>query len=382
MNTPLAAIAVERLTWFPLVRRPRPPALPLHTRISALRDLAQAADGDLVRAAETLNKAALIASDCGLPDLARSLCWRQYDIFDRARPLPASAANLAVQPILNIVRQLIRDGDTDRAHTLLQSLHRAARDQTDVVIDGRTVRLHGLVRAALDEHQTVGALVWAALLADGTRALTTGGRWREAAEFTRAHRGVGLRLLDGRQAAILALLHDGDHDHATAMVEQSTIIEPWEHLVQSLLRVLCSRPAPPNRPRPHVPAMLAEAGAVPDKPDPWSAVFYTRIGLLALDLAGDDLEHPEAHLNAVITTASADAHAARDALAHPTVRSHPDGQQLSKLTQIVHASGLGIGTIPEPLRRNLMQAASTAAAHLYATLNDTTCAPKGTIRNG
>lgn len=102
------------LTWFPLVLRPRPPGLPLEARIAELTGLARPADGTahqrVSRAAEVLNKAALIASDCGMPGLARALCHRQHELFDRARPLPPWAAQLALQPILNIPRQLIREG--------------------------------------------------------------------------------------------------------------------------------------------------------------------------------------------------------------------------------------------------------------------------------
>lgn len=103
------------LTWFPLVARPRPPGLPLETRIAELISLdARPAEGTchdrMSQAAEVLNKAALIASDCGMPGLARALCHRQHDLFGRARPLPGWAAKLALQPVLNIPRQLIREG--------------------------------------------------------------------------------------------------------------------------------------------------------------------------------------------------------------------------------------------------------------------------------
>src|SRR3954447_11179759 len=100
------------LAWFPLVQRPRPPAVPRQARVRQLPELiAQPGDDQLTRAAEVCNKAALIASDCGLPDLARTLCWRQHEVFQAARPLTASTAKLAMQPVLNVARQLIRDGD-------------------------------------------------------------------------------------------------------------------------------------------------------------------------------------------------------------------------------------------------------------------------------
>jgi hypothetical protein len=223
-NTGRQLTAGTALAWFPLVQRPRPPGLPLEARIRQLRELAARpgdgdgdGDGRIIRAAEVCNKAALIASDCGLPELARALCWRQHEVFDHARPLPASAAALALQPLLNLPRQLIREGDGHGAYAMLQALYHAARDRTDAVIDGRSVNLHN-VTCAPDDHKTICTRVWAALLADGTRALTQAGRWREAAEHAATHRGVGLRLLDGRQVIILALAQNGQADQAAALV--------------------------------------------------------------------------------------------------------------------------------------------------------------------
>ena len=121
------------LAWFPLVPRPRPPGLPFPERITHLHHLAThpegnaAGDNAMVWADEVLNKAALIASDVGVPDLARTLCWRHYTIFDTVRPLSGKATELALQPVLNLARQLIREGDNDHAYAILHALHDAAR---------------------------------------------------------------------------------------------------------------------------------------------------------------------------------------------------------------------------------------------------------------
>src|SRR5260370_24166939 len=100
----------------PLVSRVKPPGRSLDERIAAVgQTLRERAGADeyarLVRASEALNVAALIASDCGMPDLASRLCWEHYAIFDAARPLPFKVAKLALQPVLNIPRQMIRDGN-------------------------------------------------------------------------------------------------------------------------------------------------------------------------------------------------------------------------------------------------------------------------------
>jgi len=177
------------------------------------------------RAAEAFNKAALIASDCGVHGTARELCHRQHELYDEARPLPAWATPLALQPILNLPRQLIRERQELAACTMLEALYQAARERAHAVIDGQTIDF-STITCAPDDHKTVCALIWAALLADGTRALAQAGRWNEAADHAAKYRGTGKRLLDGRQAAIVALLHDGHPAEAAAMAEHAAIAEP------------------------------------------------------------------------------------------------------------------------------------------------------------
>jgi hypothetical protein len=209
----MSTAAGASLAWFPLVPRPRPPCLPLETRITELTALAASSrhgtrQERTTRAAKLLNKAALIASDCSIPVLARDLCHRQYDLYARAAPLPAWAVRLAMQPVLNIPRQLIRDGNGDDANAMLEALHQAALHLTPADIDRMHVNFGALTRTA-DGYREARTLTWTALLADGTRALAQARRWKEAAERAAAHRGIGTRLLDGRQAAILALLTRG-----------------------------------------------------------------------------------------------------------------------------------------------------------------------------
>jgi hypothetical protein len=360
------------LTWFPLVARPRPPGLPLEARIAELTGLAaRPAEGSchdrMSRAAEVLNKAALIASDCGVPAIARALCHRQRELFDQARPLPAWAAKLALQPLLNIPRQLIREGQGQAAHAMLQTIYHATRERTTAVIDGRSVDL-STVTCGPDDHKTVCTLTWAALLADGTRALALSGRWKEAASHSAAHRGTGRRLLDGRQVAILALAHDGQTDKAAVMVEQSTIAEPWERAVQSLLRVLCLHTAGTDAGH-HVPTMLVIARALSHEQDRSTVVTRARIGMIALDLAGASDGPQSCPLRAaLITAASGDAYAARDALTHRQICRYLTTGQRRDLHDLVQACGLGTGTIPEGLREQLMAAVDSAETTLRKEL--------------
>lgn len=369
-----STLTPRAFTWFPLVQRSRPPCRPLTDRVDELLQLvAKMGAGEphdqLTRAAEVWNKAALIASDCGLPNLARTLCWDQHAIFDQARPLPASAAQLALQPLLNLPRQLIRERDGDGAYAMLETLYRAARDRTDALIDGRTVSLRN-VTSAPDDHKTVSMLVWAALLADGTRALAAAGRWREAADRAAAHRGVGARLLDGRQVSILALAADGRAEEAAELVNRSSTAECWEHAVESLMRVLCQRAAGAN-PGQAVTAMLTAVLDLLQQDDPSTVVFRTRVAMTALDLTNnpDDLRLCQVRTE-LIAAAHRDAYAARDALAHPALRPTMTASQHLALTRLTHDSGLDVGAIPKLLCEDFSGAVAQAGRKLRELLQN------------
>ena len=358
--------------WFPLVPRPRPPGLPLHQRVAELTAMASRADKgtcqqQATRAAAVLNNAALIASDCGVPALAREQCHRQYELLTRSAPLPSWAVRLALQTVLNIPRQLIRDGRGDTAHAILNALHQAAAERTAAaVIDGTKVDFATLTGAA-DAHKEALTLTWTALLADGTRALAQAGRWKEAASHAAANRGTGTRLLDGRQAAILALLTDGQPARAALLVEQTTLTEPWEHAVQAVLRVLCQHTAG-QVPEPSTASMTAIVLALVQEPDPATTVTRTRIGLTALDLAdGSDTTHARALSTALLTAASTDAYAARDLLASPHASRFLTPREGYGLQAIVRASGLGAGMIPAHLHAQMASAVRHAEDVLART---------------
>jgi hypothetical protein len=339
-----------------------------YNRITELTTLAAAsAEGTrhdrISRAAEVFNKAALITSDCGLPGTARALCHRQHELFDAAQPLPAWAAQLAVQPILNIPRQLIREGRGQDAYAMMETLYHAVRERTATVIDGRPVDLSTITRAP-DDHKIVCTLTWAALLADGTRALALAGRWKEAASNAAARKGTGRRLLDGRQAAILALVHDGQPGKAAAMAEQSMTVEPWEQVVQSLLYVLSLRTAGTCAGH-HVATMLGNVYALMQEQDRSTVVMRTRVGMIALDLAGPSHDRQTRPLRAaLIATATGDVYAARDILAHHPMRQHLTTVQHHDLHALVRAGGLGAGTIPGQMHTQL----AAAVDHAEATL--------------
>jgi hypothetical protein len=226
--------------WFPLVPRPRPVALPVADRIAALQAAAERAeqdDGDLAAATAVLNKAALLLSDTGHPENARDLCWRQFDVFRQHAPLAGTLATWALQPVVNIARLHIRARQGEQAHTILRTLHHGATQPGVVVVDGVPIDLDQL--ATPDAAAEIARFTWTTLLADGTRALTSAGRWAEATAYAEQHHGIGERLFDGRQAAILAHLDAGNSDQALSLLNDSRIEEPWEHAVAACLRGTC-----------------------------------------------------------------------------------------------------------------------------------------------
>lgn len=137
-----------------------------------------------------LNFAALIASDTGLPDLAAELCWRQHGIFTDAASLKPDIVVMALMPLVNIARLLIREGDGTSAYGVLEQLYRAAQQRGATTIGGRDVDLSPWIRTDADD-RTICTELWVALLVDGARALARSGRWTEAADTMAAYRGIG-----------------------------------------------------------------------------------------------------------------------------------------------------------------------------------------------
>jgi hypothetical protein len=353
-----------RLTWswFPLVQRPRPPALPLKVRVDELTGLTAklAQGGQASLAAEICNKAALIASDCGVSELARDLCWRQHHLLTHSMPLTAQMADLASQPLLNLARQHIRDGEPDTAYAMLQSLYHAAQEQADITIGGQRVSMSAIT-SGHDSHRIVCTRLWTAFIADGTRALAQAGRWRDAAEHAALHRGVGTRLLDGRQAAIIALLHEGNTGEAIRLTQDSAAEQTWERAVKQLLRAAClsiDQTATQSGTD-----MLTSIHELLESASPSTAVFSTRAAIFAHDLA-DSTQRPSTFVSKLGSVASMDARAACDVLHRPCLRSAIAPSQREQLTMAIEVSGIGVRRIPEPARRAMLASVSRAETRL------------------
>ncbi|MFI7707500.1 hypothetical protein [Nonomuraea sp. NPDC049480] len=360
---------------FPLIPRPRPAYPPLPDRIDDVRTLARTAgEGGSVllsQAVQAMNKAALIASDCGRPDLARTWCRRQFDLFLRARPLNAKEARYALEPAVNLARLAIRAGDADGAYHLLEDLFHAVADRGNAIIDDTPVSFRDLTTSDT-EHRNVVQWLWGVFLAEGARALISAGRWQQAAKHSERHHGVGRRLLDGRQAAIVSRCLAQQPKDAQALLDDSTPSEPWERLVARALDVLCLRACA----QPADTKIAAMRQRYLDlEPADELVVFHTRLGLTVLDLAGGpgqpDTAPIAARLVSDVLTAG-DGYAARDLLSYQACRLALTDADEQRLTAAVEAAGLGSDGIPEPLAGDLhaavQQSEAGIAAHFGARL--------------
>ncbi|WP_327586958.1 hypothetical protein OHA25_08095 [Nonomuraea sp. NBC_00507] len=341
---------------FPLVARPRPGCPPLDDRISALRALAESAVtmGDQKSASAVWNQAALLASDVGLPDLARQMCHRHAATYLRARPLGAQAARCALEPLVNLARLAIRDGDSDSAFQLLTDLFDATASRRDTVIDGMTIPAANLTATA-DDHARVCEWLWSVLLADGTRALTSAGRWKDAHEHLRRRRGIGMRLLDGRQVAILSHCATGDASSALALLQESTLTEAWEKAVAACLTLLCLQQDGHATDTP-TDAMYERYLAL--EPAPGLLAFRVRLGLTILDLAGAEQGATAGVAARLVkeTIHAADGYAARDILEHKACAGLMSERERATLASAVHLSSLGRGVLSVHLMADLCAA--------------------------
>jgi hypothetical protein len=327
------------LRWFPLVGWARPACPPLSARVAEIaaiiRDTREPGADIRAGAANALNKAALLASDCGMPDLASDLCWLHIDAYRRKGvPLAAAEAMRMLGPALNLARLRLRAGEPDTALLILNALHRAVRTWTNACIEGRELPLAEFT-CTRDEKYRLRETVGRQYLTEGIRAHAMAGRWVQAEELAEAHRGIGAHLMEGRQAAIIARLLAGDTDDARGILAESTITEPWETQVAVCLAAMCAA-------TPDVPAAIAAMTAqFLSNKTPGRIVFRVRTGL-AMAAVADGTDAAAAH-NIVATIVAeaihaADGYAARDILRSRVGPIEPSKQQT--LAKLVTESGL------------------------------------------
>ncbi|MFC0862225.1 hypothetical protein ACFHYQ_07940 [Sphaerimonospora cavernae] len=331
---------------FPLVARPRPACTPLDNRVDALCALARTAeqDNDPASASAVFNQAALLASDIGLPDLARAWCHRHAGVYLQACPL-GGRARYALEPLVNLARLHIRDGNGDAALDLLATLYDAVTSQADTTVDGLPVPASTLTTTP-GEHQELRQWLWTVHLADGARALTRAGRWRDALTHMERHNGIGRRMLDGRQVAVIAAATAGDTGGALTLLADTAPGEAWENAVTACLRVLCGQAA--DRPIDQDLAVMLDLYRQ-FTPGSGLAVFETRLGLSVVDAAGvvDDLAAQAVAVTLVQrTVGSGDGYAAREVLGHDGCSGMLADGQARVLAELVEACALDRRKLP------------------------------------
>ncbi|WP_322769071.1 hypothetical protein [Frankia sp. Cr1] len=355
------------LRYFPLTGRPRPLCPPLPDRVREISDIAQAAAKPaadiLAEAPHALNKAALLASDCGLPELSRNLCWVHINIYRQRGQLTIPLARQMLEPVLNLARLAIRAQAPDTAVRLLDDIHQAVAAGADLVIDGHTLPLANLT-GTRDQYRKLREWVWLQYLSDGIRAHTLVGRWHEAVAHAEALRGIGAHLLEGRQAAIISRILSGEHQKARRLVDDTTITEPWEHHIAACL-TLMTADGPLTR---DLTTTIAQE-FLREQPVSGYVVFRARLGLAAASLTSDtDPATAETLISAITTEAirPGDGYAAREILRHPFVR---ESRHHGDLTRVVATCGLGAGALPTAMLDSLNESVATARTMLAARLS-------------
>jgi hypothetical protein len=365
MDTTTLRAATHR---FPLVGRPRLTCPSLPERIHQIAQTAQAArkpgEDGLARAAEALNRSALLASDCGQANLARDLCWQHINLYRRIdRPLTVRQARYMLEPVLNLARLQIRADDSEQALRLLGATYRAVTTRTDLVIDGHTLPLAELT-GTRQEHHKLCEWVWLQHLADGIRALSLAGRWNDAVTHAEAINGIGSHLMDGRQAMIIAHCLNGAPSAAQAVLAASTPTEPWEQQVAACLNAMC---ADQNQASSSQDIDTMAHIFYSQTPDPRYAVFRARLGLTVVTIT-DPINRRAADVVlsqvAEEVLLAGDAYAGRDVLEY---RHRLDDTHHQALTELVATAGLRTGTLPEPLLRSLLNSVLAAKTALAAT---------------
>lgn len=325
---------------FPLVPRPQALCGTINDRVQRVRTHVAASrmdtSGALAKACEALNLAALIYSDCGMPDAARDLCLRQFTAFIGAGPFDADTTKLALQPLINIGRLHTRAGDGVTAYEIHQQMFNAAASGTTIQIANQTIDIGALVRPGIDQRKTAQWL-WTVLLSDGLRALCRSGHWADALTQAEKNNGIGNRLLDGRQIAIIAAATDGDLTHARNLIDSTACSSLWEIAVLSCLWNLTTSGS-----------MLAEAANhdamyasyLTLSPESVSSLFLVRVGLTVVDLA-EPHPVPVPAIKTIKRNASfGDGYAAAELLNHP-IHQLLDPAIIAELQALVAAASLG-----------------------------------------
>lgn len=340
---------------FPLIARPRPPCTPLPHRIAELHALADKAitAGDLATASAVFNRAALIASDCGDHDLARHWCHR----LARAalgRPHPGKNA---LEPIVNLARLRIRASDGTTAWTMLETLHQAVTDHTTITIDDITIATSDLAPTP-KQHRELRRWTWTVLIGTGAHALASANHWDEARQRLEQHHGIGKRMLDGRQVAVISHALAGRHDNARRLLDTTAPGEAWEEAVTDCLTRLCDTDR------------RTAQKAFPREPDPSQLLYWTRLHLSFLDAIGNEGPEAAALATEVLRHAHHDGYAAREVLAHPLSHAFATQRERRRLWATTTECALDYGKLPADALNPLTQILDMTEKLISATTGE------------
>lgn len=362
------------LRRFPLVGQARPICPTLDLRLQEITDAvataAEKGDDGMHDAAHALNKSALIASDAGMADLARDLCWQHVNAYrDVGRPLTFLECRYMLEPVHNLARLQIRAAHGTPALSLLEALYQAVTRGRDLVVDEQILPTTNLVGEHHDE-QSLRHWVWRQLIADGVRALVLANRWPDAVTHASQHDGIGDHLLEGRQSAVIVHLIQDETDQAATLLSQSTLAEPWETEVAPCLQAMCAAAAGDEMATiGHLETAYERLRARSQGPN--YASYRARLGLTIATLAYG--AHPCLAAKTAVQTAeeainTADGYAARDVLGCKAIATSITSRQRHELTHIATSSGLGHNTVSQHDTLRLTQASTEATALLSAAL--------------
>jgi hypothetical protein len=247
-------------------------------------------------------------------------------------------------------------------------MHHAVTKRCDLIVDNIALPTAGLVGEQHDRRQ-LRQWVWLQLIGEGVRALALADRWTDAAEHARTHNGIGVHLMEGRQAAIIAHCVQGDLSEGQALLAQSTPTQPWEQEIAACLHMMCIEPTDTLM-APQLTTAVTRFTARP--PVAGYASYWARLGLTIATLA--IATRPDLATDLLVRIAeeaidSTDGYAARDVLGF---REPIDGiteRQRGRLSHLAAESGLGIGTLPDPALQRLTAAADDAVTVLNAALH-------------
>jgi hypothetical protein len=262
-------------------------------------------------------------------------------------------------PALNLARLELRAGNPDEALRRLEDADQAVAAGSDLAIDGGVLPVSA-IGGTSEEHSKLRNIVRALHVGDGVRAHVMAGRWHLAAGLAETLGGVYPRLLEGRQAVVIARCLAGATSEACRVLAEATAAESWEDQVAACLTVLCS---PADEAANTVDTMTSRFLADPLPDD--RILFRARLSETVVALSREI--RPDSAARVATSTAgeaimARDAYAARDILASPAVASLLGPRFRKELAWMADESGLGRGTMPPALADTLHQAVEKALA--------------------